>query len=70
VTPLNNLQDGKKEEGLPKTVEETEKELGEVKKAKADAIENEDYDKAQMLKKKQETLSKHLAQLKDEKSEL
>merc|ERR1712137_201975 len=63
-------KDGKKEEGLPKTVEETEKELGEVKKAKADAIENEDYDKAQMLKKKQETLSKHLAQLKDEKSEL
>merc|ERR1711985_109149 len=56
-------------ETLPDTVEATEIALTEVKKAKADAIEQEDYDKAQDLKKKQELLSKHLTSLK-EKAEL
>jgi len=56
-------------ETLPDTVEATETVLTEVKKAKADAIEQEDYDKAQDLKKKQELLAKHLASLK-EKAEL
>jgi len=56
-------------EMLPDTVEETEIVLTEVKKAKADAIEQEDYDKAQELKKKQELLAKHLVSLK-EKAEL
>jgi len=54
---------------LPETIDATESKLTEVKKAKADAIENEDYDKAQELKKEQEALAKHLAQLK-EKEEL
>jgi len=54
---------------LPDTIEATESKLSEVKKAKADAIENEDYDKAQEIKKEQEALTKHLAQLK-EKAEL
>merc|ERR1712079_475991 len=36
---------------LPDTVAATETKLSAVKKAKADAIENEDYDKAQELKK-------------------
>lgn len=58
-----------KDESLPDTVEATEKALSDMKKAKADAIENEDYDKAQDLKKHQELLTKHLAQLK-EKAEL
>jgi len=58
-----------KDESLPDTVEATENALAEMKKAKADAIENEDYDKAQDLKKKQEALIKHLAELK-EKAEL
>merc|ERR1711998_809084 len=56
-------------EALPDTLEATEIALAEVKKAKADAIEQEDYDKAQELKKKQELLAKHLASLK-EKAEL
>lgn len=58
-----------KDESLPDTVEATEKALSDMKKAKSDAIENEDYDKAQDLKKQQELLTKHLAALK-EKAEL
>jgi len=58
-----------KDESLPETIEATESKLNDVKKAKADAIENEDYDKAQEHKKQQEALTKHLAQLK-EKAEL
>lgn len=56
-------------ETLPDTVEAAEIAVAEVKKAKADAIEQEDYDKAQELKKQQELLAKHLASLK-EKAEL
>jgi len=55
----------KTDESLPASIEATEKALSDVKKAKADAIENEDYDKAQDVKKQQEALTKHLAQLKE-----
>jgi len=55
----------KTDESLPVSIEATEKALSDVKKAKADAIENEDYDKAQDVKKQQEALTKHLAQLKE-----
>lgn len=67
----NEDKDSKKKDAssLPETIDATETKLSAVKKAKADAIENEDYDKAQELKKEQETLTKHLQQLK-EKAEL
>lgn len=63
----------KSEASLPSTVEATEKKLAEVKKAKSDAIENEDFDNAQKLKQEQIALTKHLEQLKatsEEKTEL
>jgi len=66
-------KDGKEKDAkkpdLPDTVEATEKALADARKAKQDAVANEDYDKAQALKKDEDALQKHLAQLK-EKNEL
>lgn len=68
--PKKNATDAeaKKDDGpaLPTDVEATEKELEDIKKKKVEAVENEDFDTAQNLKKRQDALTKHLAKLKEE----
>jgi hypothetical protein len=63
----NNLEESKVEESkdatLPDTVEATEIALTKVKKEKADAIRQEDYDKAKSCKQKEEWLVEHLLHL-------
>jgi len=58
---------------LPTDPAEVEKELEEIRKQKADAVEEEDYDKAFTLKQREKDLKAHLATLKpdgDGKAEL
>jgi len=50
---------------LPETVEEVEKELATITEQKSAAVEAEDYDKAEALKKREKLLKKHLDTLKE-----
>jgi len=50
---------------LPETVEEVEKELATITEQKSVAVEAEDYDKAETLKKREKLLKKHLETLKE-----
>jgi len=55
---------------LPTDPEVVQKEIDSLRTKKADAVENEDFDLAQELKKKEKKLVDHLEQLQAEKSEL
>jgi hypoxia up-regulated 1 len=59
-----------KEEKLPETLEEAEKELASIRDKKANAVENEDFDAAHSLKQRESTLVKHVETLKAAKTEL
>lgn len=59
-------KDAAEEATLPADVAATEAELEDIKKKKGDAVENEDFDTAQQLKKRQDALVKHLTKLKEE----
>jgi len=50
---------------LPETVEEVEKELATITEQKSAAVEAEDYDKAETLKKREKLLKTHLETLKE-----
>lgn len=50
---------------LPETVEEVEKELATITEQKGAAVEAEDYDKAEALKKREKLLKTHLETLKE-----
>lgn len=58
--------DSTEESALPNDVAATEAEIEEIKKKKEKAVENEDFDMAQQLKKRQDSLKKHLSKLKEE----
>jgi len=58
--------DSTEESALPHDVAATEAEIEEIKKKKEKAVENEDFDMAQQLKKRQDALKKHLSKLKEE----
>lgn len=58
--------DSTEESALPNDVAATETEIEEIKKKKEKAVENEDFDMAQQLKKRQDALKKHLSKLKEE----
>jgi len=60
----------KKEEALPETLEATDKELEEITKKKAEAVEKEDFDAAHTLKMREKALNEHKARLETAKSEL
>jgi len=59
-----------KQEKLPETLEETEKELSDLREKKAAAVEAEDYDKAHSMKQREQALAKHVEKLKASKTEL
>lgn len=59
-----------KEEGLSSDPSVIEKELAEVREKKAAAVESEDFDGAESLKKREKALLKQLEKLKGSKSEL
>lgn len=59
-------KDAAEEAALPVDVAATEAEMEDIKKQKGEAVENEDFDKAQLLKKRQDALTKHLSKLKEE----
>jgi hypothetical protein len=70
VNKTNKTKADKKEEALPATVEDTEKELTAVREKKATAVEKEDFDTAHALKSREKALSDHLARLQAASSEL
>jgi len=59
-------KDAAEEASLPSDVAATEAEIEDIKKKKGEAVENEDFDTAQNLKKRQDALIKHLSKLKEE----
>jgi len=59
-------KDSAEEAALPNDVATTEAEIEDIKKKKGEAVENEDFDTAQQLKKRQDALTKHLSKLKEE----
>jgi len=59
-------KDAAEEAALPNDVAATEAEIEDIKKRKSEAVENEDFDTAQQLKKRQDALIKHLSKLKEE----
>merc|ERR1711865_832982 len=69
---IKKPKDAKKEKNsaeepaLPSDVAATEAEIEDIKKKKGEAVENEDFDTAQNLKKRQDALIKHLSKLKEE----
>merc|ERR1719329_421853 len=70
--PKKDDEDSKKdkeaapEEAMPADAAATEAELEEIKKKKVEAVENEDFDAAHALKKRQDALIKQLSKLKEE----